>query len=433
MPRPIVMPSLGMYTTEGTIAAWLLAPGSSVATGDPIIEIETEKETYEIAAPGDGIFQPTAAIGDVIADEGLIGYVIAPGEETPGAEPPSATPGAESTTTPDQASSAAPPAEPLVPHHPVRASPRARNLARKHGIDLSTLTGTGPGERITDGDVLAVVATAPGPDSASPETVSPAAPSTPSAEIAAVSDGSPSQAPASAALTRSGETTRVPFTGTRRAIADRLRRVLSTAAPVTLTREIDAEALWTVREQLKTGFPEGLPFDAIFVKVIAASLVEYPALNAMIDGDEIVRFDHVHVGVAVATPDGLYVPVVREAETRVLREIASDIIRLSGKARARQLSGDDMAGGTVAITNLGNYGVDAFTPIINPPQSAILGIGRILQRAVVRDGQLTARRTCALSLTFDHRVADGAPAAQLLDAIASKVEDEGRLRGLLDA
>jgi pyruvate dehydrogenase E2 component (dihydrolipoamide acetyltransferase) len=225
----------------------------------------------------------------------------------------------------------------------------------------------------------------------------------------------------------------MPFTGTRRAIADRLRRVLSTAAPVTLTREIDAEALWTVREQLKTGFPGGLPFDAIFVKVIAASLVEYPALNAMIDGDEIVRFDHVHVGVAVATPDGLYVPVVREAETRVLSEIAPDIIRLSGKARARRLSGDDLSGGTVAITNLGNYGVDAFTPIINPPQSAILGIGRILQRAVVRDGQLTARRTCALSLTFDHRVADGAPAAQLLDAIASKLEDEGRLRGLLDA
>ena len=433
MPRPIVMPSLGMYTTEGTIAAWLLAPGSSVATGDPIIEIETEKETYEIAAPGDGIFQPTAAIGDVIADEGLIGYVIAPGEETPGAEPPSATSGAESTITPDQASSTAPPAEPLAPHHPVRATPRARNLARRHGIDLSTLTGTGPGGRIVDGDVLAVVVTAPGPDSASPEIVSPAAPSTPSAETAPASSGSPSQAPASAALTRSSETIRVPFTGTRRAIADRLRRVLSTAAPVTLTREIDAEALWTVREQLKTGFPEGLPFDAIFVKVIAASLVEYPALNAMIDGDEVVRFDHVHVGVAVAAPDGLYVPVVREAETRVLREIASDIIRLSGKARARQLSGDDMAGGTVAITNLGNYGVDAFTPIINPPQSAILGIGRVLQRAVVREGQLTARRTCVLSLTFDHRVADGAPAAQLLDAISSKLEDEGRLRGLLDA
>jgi len=433
MPCPIVMPSLGMYTTEGTVSAWLLAPGSSVASGDPIIEIETEKETYEIAAPGDGIFQPTAAIGDVIADEGLIGYVIAPGEETPGAEPPSATSGAESTITPDQASSAAPPAEPLAPHHPVRATPRARNLARRHGIDLSTLTGTGPGGRIVDGDVLAVVVTAPGPDSASPEIVSPAAPSTPSSEIAPASSGSPSQAPASAALTRSSETIRVPFTGTRRAIADRLRRVLSTAAPVTLTREIDAEALWTVREQLKTGFPEGLPFDAIFVKVIAASLVEYPALNAMIDGDEIVRFDHVHVGVAVATPDGLYVPVVREAETRVLREIASDIIRLSGKARARQLSGDDMAGGTVAITNLGNYGVDAFTPIINPPQSAILGIGRVLQRAVVREGQLTARRTCVLSLTFDHRVADGAPAAQLLDAISSKLEDEGRLRGLLDA
>jgi pyruvate dehydrogenase E2 component (dihydrolipoamide acetyltransferase) len=216
----------------------------------------------------------------------------------------------------------------------------------------------------------------------------------------------------------------------RKVIADRLRGSLLTTAPVTLTREVDAEALVAARERLKPGFAAGLPYDALFVKAVAAALAERGELNATIESDAILLLSEIHVGVAVAVSGGLLVPVVRDADKRSLADVAGQIVALSERAKAGTLKPEEMAGGTFTITNLGGYGVDAFTPIVNPPQAAILGIGRILPRAVVRDGQLVARRTCVLSLTFDHRVADGAPAAQLLDAIARNLTDETSLAAL---
>jgi pyruvate dehydrogenase E2 component (dihydrolipoamide acetyltransferase) len=223
---------------------------------------------------------------------------------------------------------------------------------------------------------------------------------------------------------------RIPLVGMRRSIAERLRGSLSTTASVTLTREVDAEVFADARDRLKARFAGGLPFDALFVKLVAAALSEHPELNAVVEGDAILLLGEIHVGVAVAVAGGLLVPVVRNADRRSLGEVAAEVLALSARAKAGQLRAEDMAGGTFTITNLGGHGIDAFSPIINPPQAGILGIGRILPRAVVRDGQLVARRTCVLSLTFDHRVADGVPAARLLDAIAGAMADDARLNAL---
>jgi len=263
---------------------------------------------------------------------------------------------------------------------------------------LTWVTGTGPGGRIVEADVLAAVArqaVAPPPAPAGPRVRE-----------------------------------RIPLTGIRRTIAERLHRSKTLTAPVTLTREVDAETLVAARRRLLERIAEGLPYDALFVKLFATALRERPELNAVVEEDAILVLDEINVGFAVAVPGALLVPVVQAADARPLVEIAAAIRELSERARANRLRPADVGGGTATITNLGGYGVDAFTPIINPPQSAILGIGRILPRAVVRDGQLVARQTCVLSLTFDHRVADGVPAAQLLDRVAALMNDEAFLNGL---
>ena len=419
------MPSLGMYTTEGTITEWLRPPGSQVESGQPVIEVTTEKAVYQVESPAEGIFHPAVQIGAVIPDQGLIGYILAAGEVPPAAESPAPS-GSSAGTGPSSGPSAAPGAglssvptgaasggSAAAAGGEVRATPVARRLAREHGIDITTVMGTGPGGRIVEADVVAAAA-ARGNGSA------PAAPTAPSPMAGASAASGPAPAVRQ----------RIPLIGMRKTIAERLRGSLSTTAPVTLTREVDAEALVATRERLKPGFAAGLPYDALFVKAVAAALAERGELNATIESDAILLLSEIHVGVAVAVPGGLLVPVVRDADKRSLAEVAAQIVALSERAKAGTLKPEDMVGGTFTITNLGGYGVDAFTPIVNPPQAAILGIGRILPRAVVRDGGLFARRTCVLSLTFDHRVADGAPAAQLLDAIARNLNDEAFLAAL---
>jgi pyruvate dehydrogenase E2 component (dihydrolipoamide acetyltransferase) len=410
------MPSLGMYTTEGTITEWLRPPGSQVEAGQPVVEVTTEKATYQVESPAAGIFHATAQIGAVIPDQGLIGYILAAGEAPPEPESAPLPPGVPGAAASPAASGGVP--QPTSTFNPsqggeVRATPVARRLAREHGIDITTIAGTGPGGRIVEADVVAAAARGTG---------SPAG-AAPSPTVGAPAESGPATA---AHAVRQ----RIPLIGMRKVIADRLRGSLLTTAPVTLTREVDAEALVAARERLKPGFAAGLPYDALFVKAVAAALAERGELNATIESDAILLLSEIHVGVAVAVSGGLLVPVVRDADKRSLADVAGQIVALSERAKAGTLKPEEMAGGTFTITNLGGYGVDAFTPIVNPPQAAILGIGRILPRAVVRDGQLVARRTCVLSLTFDHRVADGAPAAQLLDAIARNLTNETFLAAL---
>jgi len=405
------MPSLGMYTTEGTVTEWLRPPGSEVKAGEAVIQVTTEKAVYEIEAPEAGILHVAVAIGTVLPDQALIGHILAPGEAPPAAAAP-APPVAGAPSAPPSAplQPAAPPTLARTPGAPVISSPAARRLAQERGIDIATITGTGPGGRIVEADVLAVASRG-------------AAPAVPAAQPSAAQAGAPPGPPRKVRE-------RIPLIGIRRSIADRLKASQTATASVTLTREVDVELFFEARERLKGGFAGGLPFDALFVKLVGSALAENGQLNAAIEGDAILLLDEVHVGFAVAVATGLLVPVVRDADSRSLTEIAADVLALSAKARAGQLRAEDMSGGTFTITNLGNHGVDGFSPIINPPQAAILGIGRILPRAVVREGQVVARRTCVLSLTFDHRVTDGVPAAKLLDGIATRMSDESGLNAL---
>ena len=357
MAVPILMPSVGMFTTEGSLSAWRRPNGTRVQEGEIICEITTEKVTQEVAAPAAGIVHHAVAEGAVVSVSGLMGYILAEGEAppSPAIASPRAPVGTDAPAVP--ASTAGATSGPrATPPGEIRASPIARRIAAENGVDLSQVVGTGPSGRIVEADVQAALAKRD-------------AGGTPASGSPAQTDGH-----------RVRE--RIPLTGIRQTIAQRLQASHQQTAPVTLTREVDAERLVTAQAASSERLGVSVPYDALFIKILAAALRERPELNATIQGDEIVVYDDVAVGFAVAAsgPHGsiLLVPVIRNADTRPLREVALAVRELAGRARSGQLKPDDIAGGTVTITNLGASGVDGFTPIINPPQSAILGIGRIL-------------------------------------------------------
>jgi pyruvate dehydrogenase E2 component (dihydrolipoamide acetyltransferase) len=407
--RPIVMPSFGMYTAEGTLVSWRKPSGAAVEGGEVVLEIETEKAVQEVGAPVDGVLHHVLAEGAQLQVETLIGYVLAPGETPPadgnGSTAPSvaAAAGVAAPAARDSAlvkpaardSALVKPAarDSALVKEDVRASPIARRLAREHGVDLSTLAGTGPGGRIVESDVRAV-ADARGRSSA------------------------PSAIPVAR---------RAPLSVMRRGIGERLRRTVDTAVSLTLTREVRVEALVAARAVLGKATGHSIPYDAFIVKALAAALERFPDLNATIEGADLVVFSEINIGFAVAVEGGLVVPVVRGANALTVTQVAAAIRDVSAKASAGTLAPGDTAGGTATVTNLGAYGIDAFTPVLNPPQALVLGVGRIQQRPVVEDGALVVGTTSVLSLTFDHRVTDGAPAARLLDAIASALSDARQL------
>lgn len=394
----IAMPNLGMYTIEGEVTRWLVEDGASVAADQPVLELTTEKTTVEIPAPAAGILHQVVPVGGRVQVEGILGHILAPGESPP-ATTPAAAPAAP------RAAAAAPPRTPAKPPPAragsgrLRATPVARRRARELGVDLTTVTGSGPGGRITEADVQAAAAST---DSPAP----------------LVERGPGDEASAPRVLRR------VPLTGMRGLIAQRMQHSLTSAAQLTLTREVDARPLVQAREQLvASAADEGMrvSYDMLLAKSLAAALLAHPALNATIEGDEIVQLAEAHIGIAVAVEDGLVVPVLRDAAHRPALDLARELTGLTDRARQGRLQPSEMAGGTATLTNLGAYHIDAFTPIINPPQSAILGVGSIAPRPVVdEDGALTVRPTVHLSLTFDHRVADGVAAATLLESMVSQ-------------
>jgi pyruvate dehydrogenase E2 component (dihydrolipoamide acetyltransferase) len=390
MAQPIVMPSFGMYTSEGTLAAWLLPDGAQVQRGDAIAEIETEKATNEIPAPATGVLRHTAAVGTLLKEEGVFGYILSEGE----LDAPVVTDAASRAELVDGLEYRLPAealakAEGPTDSHWIKASPLARRIAREHGIDLATLNPSGPGGRIVKGDVATALA-----------------------------GSSPVRS-------------RARLSSMRQTIGERLKRAQATAASLTLVREVDADVLVAARDRGQARLPK-LSFDALFVKLLAAALDGHP-LNGTIDekDNSLVQFEDVNVGFAVSVPEGLLVPVVKHANRLSLGDVEARIREAVGRARSNGLTSDDLVGGTATISNLGGAGIDAFTPILNPPQSCILGIGRIVQKPVVRNGNLTVGRTCVLSLTFDHRVCDGVPAAQVLDRIATVMNDDAQLQVLM--
>jgi len=394
MAFPIVMPSFGMYTADGTLVSWLHPSGARVSEGEAVLEIETDKATQEVVAPANGVLHHVAKVGTRLQEQMVIGYVLGEGERPPLAETETTTRRAPAVTF----AGAAP-----DPVDFIKATPIARRLAQERGTPLAQIKPSGPGGRIVEADVLAAANRA--------------------------TDLSRETSPVIPINCRVRQ--RVPFTGMRKTIAQRLRQSQNSAVALTLTREVPAKQLVDVRARIKETGGAPISVDAFFVKFLALGLRERLELNVVVSGDELVFLDEINIGFAVSISGGLSVPVIREADTFPLAGIEKRLRDLVESARTGRLKSVDIEDGTSTISNLGAFGVDAFTPILNPPQSTILGIGRILPRPVAVEGELRVSPTVWLSLTFDHRVSDGASAAQLLGVIARQMSDERALEALV--
>ena len=427
MAREIVLPQWGMGMEEGTIIKWLKREGDKVEEGEPLAEIETSKISSEIEAPASGV------LAYIIASEGetvRIGAVMAiladPGEKVE--RPTVAKP--EPEVKPEPVSGAKVVTTRSEPG--VQVTPTARRLARQWDVDLGQVEGTGPGGRITEADVR-MVFEAPGSR--------PQVQVVPTARRLATEQGIDlDQVPGSgpggrilvedverAVAAKAGSAGRgVPLSGIRKVIAERMLESVQTMAQVTLTTEADfTEAVLLMKELVsrwRARRLRPLPQDLV-IMATARALKEHPKVNALLVDDEVRVLDEVNIGVATTTPDGLLVPVIKKAGEKSLDQIAQEVRELAGKTRDSRLLPKDLADASFTITNLGSYGVDAFTPIINPPQVAILGVGRIVEKPAVHQGEIAIRSMMALSLTFDHRALDGVPAAECLRAAKRYLED----------
>ncbi len=408
------MPRLSDTMEEGVISSWQKKPGDPIAVGDVLVDIETDKavmeyEAYEAGVLGEILVGEgeTAAIGTpiaVIVPEGT--KVEAPAKETVAA--PAAA-----------ASAPAPAAPPPAAPAPVRtprgtrppSSPLARRLARDHGIDLSTLTGSGPGGRIVRADIEAAIRnTAPAP---APE-------ATPAPAPAAVT---PAPAPATAPAADE-DVRRVPLNRFRKVAARRLTESKRNAPHFYLSREVDAERLLEFRAELNAALaPAKVSVNDLIVKAAATALREHPAVNVSYTEEDLVFHERINIGVAVAVEDGLLVPVIRDADRKSVSRIGEETRALAAKAREGKLTAQEMSGGTFSVSNLGMYGVGSFAAVINPPEAAILAVGAVRDEPVVRDGQVVPGKRLALTLSVDHRATDGATGAAFLARLAEILEN----------
>lgn len=394
MSTPIVMPSFGMYTAEGTVVNWLHADGTKVTRGEPILEIETEKAVNQVIAPDAGILHQVASIGTLVKEQGLLGYILAEGENPPVLSISDALNSSGGHARPQPSM-----LKETVIERQIRASPVARRLATANGISLETLVGTGPEGRIVEADVRAAI-----------ESIAPSA---------------TNKVSLNPEFSLKGR--RIALPKMRRVIGERLRRSVDTALSLTLTRESHAATLAAFRKDYHQMHGIKIPYDAFFVKILALALREHQDLNVVIEGDTLVILDDISIALAIQVPKGLFSPVIRNADQASLINIAQEIRRLNEEIQLGRLGAEHIIGGSSTVTNLGAFGVDIFTPILNPPQASILGIGRILQRPIASNGVYAVTETCWLSLTFDHRVCDGAYAATVLESIERMMNDRDLL------
>ena len=438
MATNVLLPQWGMNMEDGTLTRWLVSEGDEIAEGQPLVEVETAKINSELEAPASGIvYHIMAQEGSLVKVGELVAVIGEPGENPPRPEPgASASPagarrrrsrrdarptgGAARQVTPvarrlardneidlDQVNGTGPRGR--ITEQDVRAAievkqsaprvqvvPRARMLARQQDIDLADVAGTGPKGRITVADVDRVIA----------------------------------ERDASAALADAVSEV-VPLAGLRRIIADRMSMSVSTMAQVTLTTEVDITDLRGLRESLVSNWrPHRIrPFDLdLIIAAVATSLAAHPRLNAHLVDNNVHLLKDVNIGLAVAVPDGLVVPVLRGAGSLDLLEMARQMRALADKARKNELGVDDVTGAGFTVTALSNYDIDAFTPIIDPPQVAILGLGRAVDKPAVVDGEIVVRSMMHLSVTFDHRALDGVPVAEFIRTLKSNLESpSGRI------
>ena len=432
MATEIVLPQWGMEMQDGTVVRWLKQEGDPIQEGEPLVEIETSKLETEMESIASGVLaRILVAEGDTVPIRTVLAIVAAQGEEVP--VPQAVSPASPVTTG---TSLPAAPTKPGDRPH-VQVVPAARRLAQQHGIDLGQVTGTGPGGRIVLDDVQRAIEAqdvpAPRPLERLPGQVVPAA-----RRLASQHGIDLGQVRGTgtrgriliedverAVGARAQQATRVvPIKGMRQTIARRMLESLQAMAQLTLTTEADVTDAMRLREGLARQWAEGgLSPLALVVKATARALREHPRMNALQNENEVQLMEEVNVGVAVALEEGLIVPTIRQADAKSLSEIAKEARGLASKTREGRASYDEVTGATFTITNLGAHAIDAFTPIINPPQVGILGMGRVVEKPAVHQGEIVKRSLMYLSLTFDHRVIDGAPAAEFLSTVKDHLED----------
>lgn len=407
----IIVPPLGESVTEATIAKWLVAEGGAVAADQPLCELETDKVTLEVNAPAAGVLKTiTAKAGSTVAVGAVLGSLEAGAKGA--AAPAPATKPVEAAAAP--APVAAPQPAPVAQQttNSAELSPAVRKMISDNGLNAASIPASGKDGRLTKEDVQKYLASG--------------------AKGAASVASTPSAAPAPVApRTDSPREERVRMTKLRQTIARRLKEAQNTAAMLTTFNEVDMSAVMALRNQYKEGFEKKhkarLGFMSFFVKAAVAALKEFPAVNAEIHGEDMIYKNYYDIGVAVSTPNGLVVPVLRDADQKSFARIENDIVDFGKRASEGKLSMAEMQGGTFTITNGGVFGSMMSTPILNAPQSGILGMHSIKERAVVVNGQIVIRPMMYIALSYDHRIIDGREAVSFLVRIKDAIEDPQRL------
>ncbi|HWP97804.1 MAG TPA: dihydrolipoamide acetyltransferase family protein [Syntrophomonadaceae bacterium] len=383
MATAISMPKLGLSMKTGTVGKWLKIEGDTIKKGEALIEVMTDKITNKVEAPADGtLLKIVADKGAKLPVGGLMGVIGEAGEDI----------SAILAAGPADAGAAAPKA--AVPGERVKISPAARKLADENGIDYSHIAGTGPEGRITREDVEKAIEGGVGPADDRP--------------VLKV----------------------IPYEGMRKAIGENMISSWLKNAKVTQHVSVDMSGILTMRQALNDGVKDKdkISVTALLTKAVARAIEVNPIVNITLDGDEVKTLKDINIGMAVAIDDGLIVPVIRNANEKRLAQINAEINDLAKRGRKNKLNPDEMSGATFTITNLGGYGsVDWFTPIINPPESAILGVGRTIDKPVAVKGEVVIRPMMGLSLSFDHRIIDGAPAAEFLAGLIHLIENPNKI------
>jgi len=440
----LFIPKLGQTVEEVTLLGWLVQDGDTVEQGQPVLEVETDKAVFPVEANASGVIHlGPYKKGDVLPVVTTVAVIGKPEDRFPGTEAVARAESAKveaapSTPVPTQAAPSAP-----EDGGKLFASPRARRLAQEAQVDLALVTPSGGGGmRITEKDVRAFLAQRPA--------IPPAVKATPlamrvAAEAGVSLEGVVGSGPGGRITRQDVERVvppalsivqplpeievleRIPLTGLRKVIAERMAQSVHTTARVTLVMEVDATQLVAMRERLKAkveqewGFAPG--YNDLLGKMLATALRKYPYMNARLAPDAIEMLKPINLGMAVDTEHGLIVPVIKDADKKSLRQFGLEFRQLAERARQRKSLPEDLSGGTFTLTSLGAFGVDAFTPVINYPEAAILGVGRIAPKAVPQGDQVVVRTMCTLSLVFDHRLVDGAPAARFLAYLKELIEE----------
>ena len=408
----IIVPTLGESVSDATVARWIKKAGDAVAADEPVVELETDKVTLEVPSPVAGRLDDIVAAEGATVEVGTLLARVAEGAAGAPAEKTSAKPAEPAAAQPVAQPVAQPAAQNLTtgPADTQNLSPAVRRLVEEHNLNPATIAATGVGGRLTKGDVMAAIKA---PQAPAPAAQIPAAPRATPREVDAAREE------------------RVRMSKLRQVIASRLKTAQNTAAMLTTFNEVDMSAVMKMRAEYKDVFESvhevRLGFMGVFVQAVIQALREFPAVNAEIDGTDIIYKNYYNIGVAVGTPQGLVVPVIKDAGDMSLADTEKAITDFGLRARDGKIKPDEMAGGTFTISNSGVYGSMMSTPILNPPQSGILGMHKIEKRAVVVDDQIVIRPMMYLALSYDHRIIDGREAVSFLARVKEMVEDPQRL------